>query len=99
MCFQAAERTLTHTCGDSVDALFTGNAPSGFYKYKFPPVYDGSDYGVKVCNCLFLHVRILSIYWNHFPGTFKLFQLQDFTISQVVNSALYVMQLVCTNLF
>ncbi|XP_070559642.1 large ribosomal subunit protein mL46-like [Ptychodera flava] len=33
---QAAERILTSTCGDAVNARFTSNAPNGFFKYKFP---------------------------------------------------------------
>ncbi|CAK8676511.1 unnamed protein product [Clavelina lepadiformis] len=33
---QSAERALTSHCGTLVDASFVSNAPSGFYKYKFP---------------------------------------------------------------
>jgi len=32
---QAAERVLSSTCGDSVEAKFIGNAPCGFEKYKY----------------------------------------------------------------
>jgi large subunit ribosomal protein L46 len=34
---QAAERVLNIKCGDAVKAKFLGNAPCGFYQYKFPP--------------------------------------------------------------
>lgn len=33
---QTAERILFETCGKSVKAQFYSNAPSGFYKYKYP---------------------------------------------------------------
>jgi len=33
---QTADRALHSHFGDSCRALFTSNAPSGFYKYKFP---------------------------------------------------------------
>lgn len=33
---EAAERTLTSTCGSKLDAAFLGNAPCGFFKYKMP---------------------------------------------------------------
>lgn len=33
---QTAERTLKMYCGDNLNVLFYGNAPCGFYKYKYP---------------------------------------------------------------
>jgi large subunit ribosomal protein L46 len=33
---QAAERILKSTCGNELKATVYGNAPSGFYKYKYP---------------------------------------------------------------
>ena len=36
MWLQAAEEALRELCGDKLDAAYMGNAPCGFYKYKFP---------------------------------------------------------------
>uniref|UniRef100_A0A8C4QEF5 Mitochondrial ribosomal protein L46 n=1 Tax=Eptatretus burgeri TaxID=7764 RepID=A0A8C4QEF5_EPTBU len=33
---QTAERALITAAGDNLEAKFLGNAPAGFYKYKFP---------------------------------------------------------------
>ncbi|XP_972780.2 large ribosomal subunit protein mL46 [Tribolium castaneum] len=33
---QAAERILKDTCGSNLKAMIYGNAPSAFYKYKYP---------------------------------------------------------------
>uniref|UniRef100_A0A182V443 Large ribosomal subunit protein mL46 n=1 Tax=Anopheles merus TaxID=30066 RepID=A0A182V443_ANOME len=34
---ETAERTLKECCGDKLQVTFYGNAPVGFYKYKYPP--------------------------------------------------------------
>uniref|UniRef100_A0A182PHS3 Large ribosomal subunit protein mL46 n=1 Tax=Anopheles epiroticus TaxID=199890 RepID=A0A182PHS3_9DIPT len=34
---QTAERSLKECCGDKLQVTFYGNAPVGFYKYKYPP--------------------------------------------------------------
>jgi len=46
----AAERILRTCCGESLQAQFMGNAPSGFYKYKYSkdPPTDGQPVGAKV---------------------------------------------------
>ncbi|XP_052791718.1 39S ribosomal protein L46, mitochondrial-like isoform X2 [Mya arenaria] len=44
---QAAERSLVSTCGEELDAIFLGNAPCGYHKYKMPARYQGPEYGVK----------------------------------------------------
>lgn len=46
---QAAERVLRKTCGPDLTASFYGNAPIGFYKYKYPKaIQDRGRYGAKV---------------------------------------------------
>lgn len=35
-CLQSAERALSSHCGEETAARFISNAPSGFYKFKFP---------------------------------------------------------------
>ncbi|XP_039628943.1 39S ribosomal protein L46, mitochondrial [Polypterus senegalus] len=46
---QTAERALTTVTGGSINATFLGNAPCGFYKYKFPKdVQTESCYGAKL---------------------------------------------------
>lgn len=34
--FQTANRTVQESCGSNVNVKFYGNAPIGFYKYKYP---------------------------------------------------------------
>lgn len=47
---QAAERALATICGNELNAVFMGNAPCGFYKYRFPKLKPASDdfVGAKV---------------------------------------------------
>lgn len=45
---QTAERVLREQCGDQLDVLFYGNAPCGFYKYKYPQAARGESIGAKV---------------------------------------------------
>lgn len=45
---QAAERVLKDNCGDDVEVMFYGNAPCGFYKWKYPSDQRGECVGAKV---------------------------------------------------
>uniref|UniRef100_A0A1B6DCR1 Large ribosomal subunit protein mL46 n=1 Tax=Clastoptera arizonana TaxID=38151 RepID=A0A1B6DCR1_9HEMI len=47
---QTAERVLKECCGGSLNAKFLGNAPCGFYKYKYPKKCskDDSIIGAKI---------------------------------------------------
>ncbi|EFN74170.1 39S ribosomal protein L46, mitochondrial [Camponotus floridanus] len=46
---QTAERVLQDTCGTNIKANFYGNAPIGFYKYKYPKeLNDQGIYGAKI---------------------------------------------------
>lgn len=45
---QAAERIIKERCGDSVRAQIYGNAPCGFYKYKYPKSVRKDAVGAKV---------------------------------------------------
>lgn len=45
---QAAERILSEKCGSKVRARFLGNAPCGFYKYKYPVNMRQKAFGAKV---------------------------------------------------
>lgn len=45
---QAAERIIKERCGDSVQAQIYGNAPCGFYKYKYPKSGRKDAIGAKV---------------------------------------------------
>lgn len=45
---QAAQRLIKELCGDSIDAKIFGNAPCGFYKYKYPREARSDTVGAKV---------------------------------------------------
>ncbi|XP_055843100.1 39S ribosomal protein L46, mitochondrial [Episyrphus balteatus] len=45
---QTAERVLLEQCGDQLNVTFYGNAPCGFYKYKYPTAVRGESIGAKV---------------------------------------------------
>lgn len=45
---QAAERIIKERCGDSVQTQIYGNAPCGFYKYKYPKSVRKDTIGAKV---------------------------------------------------
>lgn len=45
---QTAERVLRETVGDSLQVTFYGNAPVGFYKYKYPAAAKRDAVGAKV---------------------------------------------------
>ena len=63
--FQAAERVLHKLCGETVSAQFLGNAPCGFYQYRYPPAADlgtGAKVGVVLASfCLLSPSRGSSI--------------------------------------
>lgn len=45
---QTAERVLKESCGSDMKVLFYGNAPCGFYKYKYPADQRKDAVGAKV---------------------------------------------------
>lgn len=45
---QAAERVLQQQCGNNISVQFYGNAPCGFYKYKYPLTERNNAIGAKV---------------------------------------------------
>lgn len=45
---QTAERVLKTACGDQLNPTFYGNAPIGFYKYKYPANSRSKSVGAKV---------------------------------------------------
>lgn len=45
---QAAERVLREKCGDKMIVQFYGNAPCGFYKYKYPASVRDQSVGAKL---------------------------------------------------
>lgn len=45
---QTAERVLRERCGDRLEATVYGNAPCGFYKYKYPVAERKEAIGAKV---------------------------------------------------
>jgi large subunit ribosomal protein L46 len=45
---QTAERVLKEKCGSDLKVFFYGNAPSGFYKYKYPADQRSDAVGAKI---------------------------------------------------
>ena len=45
---QTAERVLKEKCGADLKVMFYGNAPCGFYKYKYPKTERKDAVGAKV---------------------------------------------------
>lgn len=45
---QTAERVLKENCGDGIDVIFYGNAPCGFYKWKYPTDQRSESVGAKL---------------------------------------------------
>lgn len=45
---QTAERVLKENCGDAIEVMFYGNAPCGFYKWKYPSDQRGETVGAKL---------------------------------------------------
>ncbi|XP_049942448.1 39S ribosomal protein L46, mitochondrial-like [Schistocerca serialis cubense] len=54
---QAAERVLKESCGNNLRVQFIGNAPCGFYKYRYPTAVRNESVGAKV---FFFKARYLS---------------------------------------
>lgn len=44
----AAQRIIKEQCGDSIQTMIYGNAPCGFYKYKYPKEVRNESVGAKV---------------------------------------------------
>ncbi|XP_070157217.1 large ribosomal subunit protein mL46 [Polyergus mexicanus] len=54
---QTAERVLQDTCGTEIKAKFYGNAPIGFYKYKYPKeLQKQGTHGAKIFYFLAKHL-------------------------------------------
>lgn len=45
---QTAERVLKENCGDDIQVKFYGNAPCGFYKWKYPSDQRDGSVGAKL---------------------------------------------------
>lgn len=45
---QTAERVVKENCGDDIEVMFYGNAPCGFYKWKYPSDQRGDAVGGKL---------------------------------------------------
>lgn len=61
---QTAERILKENCPD-VKANFLGNAPAGFYKYKYPKIVQNQSgvIGAKVIGIIQTEGRGLGFYF------------------------------------
>lgn len=45
---QTAERVLNEVCGKNLQTRFLGNAPCGFYKFRYPRTVNGNNIGMKI---------------------------------------------------
>lgn len=54
---QTAERVLSEVCGSKLKAKFLGNAPCGYYKFKYPKSANKSKTGMKI---FFFKAQLLS---------------------------------------
>lgn len=54
---QTAERVLRERCGDGIEVTFYGNAPCGFYKYKYPKAERKETVGAKIFFYRSMHRR------------------------------------------
>ncbi|XP_050425432.1 39S ribosomal protein L46, mitochondrial [Adelges cooleyi] len=61
---QSAERVLKESCGDNLKARFYGNAPCGFYKFKYPKEKREQS-GVEGAKIFFYKARLLEVQFDN----------------------------------